>query len=170
MSKTLVFITLVSVGVCGAQLSAKTRAPAQGDAAFLAMAAEADMTMANIGQIAETRAASNKVKDFASKLVRDHTHDYQQLTALAAKIGDTVPKGIDKQNERTIAELNRHQGKTFDRAFLNRQSLEHEKLISAFKQEAEHGSNPNIKAYANEALATIESHLHDAQDLMKQRG
>jgi putative membrane protein len=170
MAKTIVLIVLASIGLCCAQLGAKTRAPSQSDAAFLAMAAEADMTMANIGQMAENRAASTKVKDFASKLVRDHTRDYQQLTALAAKIGDTVPKGIDKQNERTIAEVNRHQGKSFDRVFLSRQSLEHERLISAFKQEAEHGSNPDIKAYANEALATIEGHLHDAQDLIKRRG
>ena len=63
--------------------------------------------------------------------------------------------------------LDRYKGKTFDHAFLTHESMEHEKLVRAFKEEAEHGTNPDIKAYANKALPTIEQHLHDVQDLLK---
>jgi putative membrane protein len=139
------------------------------DAQFLAMAAQADMTTAHIGKMAESRAAASKVKDFANTLVQDHTSDYERLTELAAKTGDAVPKAIDRQNDYLINSLNRYKGKSFDHAFLTRQSAEHEKLINAFKREAEHGSNPAIKAYATKALPTIERHLHDAQDLLKQQ-
>jgi putative membrane protein len=133
------------------------------------MAAEADMTLAHIGQMAEDRAATEKVKDFAKTVVQDHTNDYWQLSGVAAKAGDSIPKAINGSNERIITALERSKGKTFDREFLNRQSTEHERLIGAFKQEAEHGSNPVIKDYARKALPTIERHLHDAQDLLKQR-
>jgi putative membrane protein len=133
------------------------------------MAAEADMTIAHIGQMAENRAAANKVKDFAKTVVQDHTNDYWELTGLAAQAGDRIPKALSGQNERIVATLSRTHGKAFDRAFLNRQSAEHERLISAFKEEAEHGSNPAIKDYARKTLPTIERHLHDAQDLLKQR-
>jgi putative membrane protein len=132
------------------------------------MAAEADMTLAHLGQMAENRAATEKVKDFAKAVVQDHTNDYWQLTGVAAQAGDTIPKAIHGQDERIIAALGRSKGKSFDRDFLNRQSAEHERLISAFRLEAEHGSNPTIKDYARKALPTIERHLHDAQDLLKQ--
>jgi putative membrane protein len=132
------------------------------------MAAEADMTIAHIGKEAEDRGATDKIKDFGKTLVQDHTSDYESLTALASKTGDAIPKGIDRGDYRTVASMDHYKGKMFDHAFLASESAEHQKLIHAFKEEATHGSNPAIKAYATKALPTIEKHLHDAQDLLKQ--
>ena len=169
MSKKVLLSTLCALAVCCLPALSRSRTAPPNDAAFLSMAAEADMTLAHIGQMAEDRAATEKVKDFAKTVVQDHTNDYWQLSGVAAKAGDSIPKAINGPNERIITALERSKGKTFDREFLNRQSAEHERLISAFKQEAEHGSNPVIKDYARKALPTIERHLHDAQDLLKQR-
>ena len=111
--------------LCGASLAylpAMAKPPAtaaQSDTAFLAMAAQADMTSAHLGQLAETRAVESKVKDFAKTLSQDHTADYQQLSELSTKTGDAIPKAIDKQNGHTITTLDRYTGKTFDREFLN---------------------------------------------------
>jgi putative membrane protein len=131
------------------------------------MAAEADMTTAHLGQMAESRAASDGVKDFGKKLVQDHTNDYTELSQLAAKLGDSIPKGIDSVDNREIAKLDRYKGAAFDRAFLAHETVEHQRLVSAFKQEAEHGNDPAVKAYAGKVLPVIESHLHDGQDLLK---
>jgi putative membrane protein len=169
MSKQLIFAALAGAFVYSMLAIAKPVTAPKSDAEFLAMAAQADMTMAHIGKMAEDRATGSKVKDFANTLVQDHTTDYQRLTALAAKLGDSVPKSINERNNRTIAELDHSRGKTFDHAFLTKQSAEHEKLIDAFKWEAEHGSTPAIKAYASQTLPTIERHLHDAEGLIKQQ-
>ena len=160
---TVVFISVTFCAFAGSPAMKKS------DASFLAMAAQADMTIAHIGQDAEDRAANDQIKDFGKTLVKDHTMDYQSLTELAAKTGDSIPKGIDRMNDRTIASVDRYKGRTFDHAFLTSESAEHEKLIQAFKQEAMYGTNPDIKAYAQKALPTIEKHLHDAQDLLKQK-
>ena len=56
----------------------------------------------------------------------------------------------------------------FDREFVLNQTSEHEKLVKAFQNEAEHGANPDIKDYASKALPTIERHLHDVENLRKQ--
>jgi putative membrane protein len=151
-------------------LVALAKEPAEAkntDAAFLSMAAQADMTAAHLGQMAQNRAVTNPLKDFGKTLTDDHTSDYHALTALSTKTGETIPKAIDKQNVRVIENLDRLHGKTFDRQFLANQTLEHEKLIKAFKQEADHGSNPDIKSYANKTLPVLERHLHEAQDLVK---
>ena len=39
----------------------------------------------------------------------------------------------------------------------------------AFK-EADHGKNPDIRAYASKALPVMEQHLHEAEDLVKGKG
>jgi putative membrane protein len=169
MLKKIILPTLCAITISCLPAYSRGRTAPPNDAAFLAMAAEADMTIAHIGQMAENRAATEKVKDFAKTVVQDHTNDYWEVTELATKTGDKIPKAINGQNERIIAGLDRSKGKAFDREFLSRQSAEHERLISAFKEEAEHGSNPAIKDYARKTLPTIERHLHDTQDLLKQR-
>ena len=169
MKKTAIVSILSLTGICAASLWAQTGNLSKSDAEFLRMAAEADMTSAHLGQDAEDRAANGQVKDFGKKLTTDHTQDYQQLSELASKTGETIPKGIDRQDDREIASLDRAKGKTFDREFLTHEVTEHEKLVRAFKQEAEHGNNPDVKAYANGALPTIEGHLHDAQNLLKSK-
>ena len=169
MSNKLILAVLIGAIVHWVPAAAKTGAAAKSDGAFLAAAAQADMTIVHIGKMAQERAETPKLKDFANTLVQDHTNDYQELTELGAKAGDPIPKGIDKQNDRTINTLSHYKGKSFDHAFLENQTMEHERLVSAFKHEAEHGSNPEIKAYANKALPTIEQHLHDAENLIKQR-
>jgi putative membrane protein len=170
MSKKFAVFALFGVVAYCLPPDSKTPSLPKSDAAFLAAAAQADMTIVHISKMAQDRAASSKLKDFANTLVQDHTSAYQEVSELAATAGEPVPKGIDRQNDRVIAALDRSKGKTFDRAFLFRQLTEHEKLLSAFEREARHGSNPAVKAYASKALPTIERHLHDTQDLLKGRG
>jgi len=170
MSNKLIMAVLIGAVVYGLPAAAKTGTSAKSDEAFLAAAAQADMTIVHIGKMAQERAETPKLKEFANTLVQDHTNDYQELTELAAKAGDGIPKAIDKQNDHTISMLDHQKGKSFDHAFLESQSAEHERLVSAFKREAEHGSNPDIKAYATKALPTMEQHLHDIEDLLKQKG
>jgi putative membrane protein len=165
-TKTILSI-LGGAAICVTPLCAQTGAVSKRDAEFLKVAAEADMTTTHIGKMAEDRAAANEVKDFGKKLAQDHTSDYKKLCEFAAKTGETVPRAIDKRDDREIAALDKSKGKAFDRAFLAHEAVAHEKLIKAFKQEAEHGDNPDIKAYANKALPVIEGHLHDVQDLRK---
>jgi putative membrane protein len=167
MFTRIVLSTLGAAAIAAMPLCVRAADPSKSDAEFLRMAAEADMTTTHIGKMAEDRAATTEIKDFGKKLAQDHTGDYGQITQLAAKTGAEVPKGIDKLDDRQIASLDKLKGKAFDRTFLTREAAEHERLVRLFKQEAEHGNNPDIKDYANKALPIIQGHLHDAQDLLK---
>ena len=162
-----VLATLGVAAICAVPLCAQTAAVNKRDADFLKMAAEADMTTTHIGKMAEDQGATDGVKDFGKKLAQDHTSDYQQLGELATKTGATIPNGIDKTDDREINILSKSKGKAFDRAFLAHETAAHERLVKAFKEEAEHGENADLKAYANKALPVIEGHLHDVQDLQK---
>lgn len=163
--KGLGLSVLVGSVLCCPLLAKSASTPKESN--FLAIAAEADMTSANMGKLAEDRGEGSDFKDFAKNIVKDHTLDYEQLTALANKTGEAIPKSIDRSNYQRIKTLNAYKGKAFDREFLTNQTAEHEQLIKTFKEEAEHATNPDIKAYANQALPVLERHLHEAQDLLK---
>jgi putative membrane protein len=165
--KNILLPSLVVAGVSLLPLYGKTPASTNKDAAFLRLAAQADMTTAHLGQLAQDRAIRDEIKNLAKTLVADHTSDYRQLTALSMQTGDAIPTAIDKANNREIEAIERYKGKMFDHEFVLNQTAEHEKLFKAFHYEADHGTNPDIKAYASKALPAIERHLHDVENLRK---
>jgi putative membrane protein len=139
----------------------------RADSAFMKMAAQADMTEAHIGQMTETQASQSEVKDFGQKLIHDHTDAYAQLTSLAAKTGESIPKGINVRKITTVEQLTKLKGKRFDHQFVQAEIRDHEKAIADFKREAQHGQDPDVKAYASKMIPILEGHLRQAKALSK---
>ncbi len=97
----------------------------------------------------------------------DHTNDYQQLSQAATKAGDNVPKGLDAQHDRMIAPFDKLKAKAFDRRYIQEMVAGHTKAIAEYQKEADSGQNADIKAYATQALPTLQKHLQGAKDLQK---
>jgi putative membrane protein len=137
------------------------------DKQFLRMAAVTDMTEAHLGQMAQSKAAKSGIKDFGQTLVKDHTSAYQELAALDGKLGQAIPKGINIRRDRQVEQLTSLKGKKFDGQFLRVEVQDHQRAVAAFKREAQHGKDQDIKAYANQVLPTMEEHLREAEKLLK---
>jgi putative membrane protein len=154
---------VLAVGLAQAQ-STKLSA---GDKSFLKIAAESNMTEAHLGQMAETQAYEATVKTLGKTLDQDHTQAYEALQGVAMKTGQTIPTGIDVARDPAVKQLMRLKGTAFDRDFLHHEIQDHQKAIAQFKQEAEHGENPDIKAYADKTLPSLENHLRQVEALAK---
>lgn len=137
------------------------------DQKFLDTAAQTDMLEAHLGQMAADRAGSQDVKDYAQMLVTDHTADYQQLTALAAKDGLTIPKGLDAAHDKVIAPFEKMQGAAFDSKYSHMMIEGHIGAIAIFTKESSDAENADVKAYASATLPTLHKHLDAAKDLAK---
>jgi putative membrane protein len=131
------------------------------------MAAQTDMLEAHLGQMAADQAGSQGVKDYASMLVTDHTADYQQLTALAAKDNLTVPKGLDAAHDRMIAPFDKLKGAAFDSHYVHEMVAGHTEAIGVYKKEAADAENADVKSYASGTLPTLNKHLDQAKELEK---
>lgn len=138
------------------------------DTQFMKTAAVAAMTGAHLGQMGEAQAAQPAVKGFSQTLDKDQTTAYEQLTALANKTGESIPKGIDVRRDRAIEQLTHMKGKNFDRGFLRDEIQSDTRVIAEFKNEAQHGENADVKSWANSMLPTLQGHLQTAQNLEKQ--
>jgi putative membrane protein len=156
--------------VCCAPALTQTNSAGMSDQQFVDLAAQTDMMEAHLGQVAAEQAASQNVKEFAQTLVTDHTNDYQQLTAAAGKASLTVPKGLDAAHDKMIAPLAKLKGAAFDRRFAQEMVTGHQKAIAAYQGEAQNGQNADLKAYATQALPTLEKHLQAARELGPSRG
>lgn len=134
---------------------------------FMNMAARANMKEAHLGQMAEAQARQQGVKDFGKSSRRITRAAYEGLTVLASKTGETIPKAI--KPDKTISSLAHLKGNSLDRAFLTDEVQSHKTVIAAFKNEAEHGENVDVKAWAKAVIHTLEEHLQTAENLSKQK-
>jgi len=143
-------------------------ATAMTDQQFIDMAAQTDMTEANLGQLAATNAGAQAVKDYAQMLVTDHTGDYNQLGALAAKAGGlTVPKGLDAEHQKMVAPFEKLKGAAFDHRYIQEMIAGHTKAISVYTKESTDATSADLKSYASQTLPTLHKHLDGAKDLSK---
>src|ERR1700691_3240055 len=163
----LAMTTICCVVLCSIPAFAQ-KGPAMSDQQFLDFAAQTDMVEAHIGQLAQTEASSPAVKDYAQILVTDHTGDYQQLHGLAAKANLNLAGAIDdNHNKAMVAPYHQLKGAAFDHRYIQDMIAGHTKAIGIYKQEAANAQDPEVKAYAEETLPTLEKHLEDAKALQK---
>ena len=159
----------VVVFLAGASL-AQAGTPDRGkqqDKRFLRTIAIADMTEAHAGEMAKSTAAGTPVRDFGQTLAKDETEEYAQLTTLADKAGENIPRGIDARKNPAIRTLLNRKGGDFDRDFLRYAIADEQRVIGAFRREAAHGQNPDIKAWAGKILATRQQDLQKARSLAR---
>jgi putative membrane protein len=162
-------VALLLVGLFTLPLFAKPKAKQAGKAAmtdqeFVNFAAQTDMTEANLGLKAQDK-GDQAVKEYGQMLRTDHTSDYSQLNAAAQHAGLTVPRATDAAHHQLIVSLDRLKGAAFDRHFAHDMIIGHEHAISVYKKEEQNAQSPDIKAYAGQALPTLQKHLDEARKL-----
>jgi putative membrane protein len=161
-------LALVAVPAFG-----QKKAAAKGgmsDQQFVDFAAQTDMVEANLGQMANTVADSQQVKDLGQTLVTDHTSDFEQLKTAAQQANLNVPTAIDAQhNKAMIDPFQKLKGAAFDKKYAQEMVAGHTKAIATYKKEAEDAQNPAIKSYAATALPVLQKHLDAAKDLAKMK-
>ncbi len=134
---------------------------------FLKEAAEDGMAEVRLGELAKQRGSRPQVKELGTQMVADHTKAIEELKALAAKKGFTLPSELDSKHKTHIDELSKLQGAEFDRAYVSGLLKEHKDDISDFEAAAK-SDDPDIKAFAEKILPTLRSHLQHVEQLQSE--
>ena len=136
------------------------------DKKFMTEAAQGGLAEVQLGQLASQRGSSDAVKQYGQHMVDDHTPVNDQLKQLAIQKGVTLPTTIGRKNQQVKQRLSKLSGTNFDRQYLNQMLQDHEKDVAAFKSEAQKGQDPDVKAFAAQALPTLQEHLEQVRSLV----
>ena len=120
-----------------------------------------------IAKLADKRAASSKVKDFAADLVKDHQKCFENLAQATKNRKISVVAGFEKDAKAEMDRLSKLEGAAFDREFIACVIKSHKDGIAMFEAEANEGKNAEIRQFANDALPTLREHLKRAQEVSK---
>ena len=177
-SRTMLLATIALLSLAGCQQAekaatdVKSAAQAQtnptlstSDVTFINTAATSGVEEVQFAELAETKATTPAIRNFASLMVKDHTAANEKLTALATRKQFTPPTSMDTMHENAYDTLKNSKGRAFNKAYLDGQVQDHMQVVQAFKDEAQSGTDPDVKAFAQELLPTLEHHLALAQRL-----
>jgi putative membrane protein len=129
------------------------------DANFAKMAASGGLAEVEMGKIAKTRATDPDVKQFAEKMITDHTKANEELMKVAREANILLPTRPLPEEQKHIDMLRDHKGTDFDKMYIKHMLDDHEKDVKEFEHAAKECKNEKLKSFAEKTLPTLKEHL-----------
>jgi putative membrane protein len=168
------------------------------DEQFIKDACKGSHIEVKMGKLGVQKAQNEQVKQFAQKLIDDHTKANTELKQIASSKGITLPEPPDRitatddsadrtqvrekedaahSSDKDHAEFKREwqklesaSGTEFDRQFMSMVVMCHEKGVKEFEKTSQTSTDSEVKAFAAKTLPTLREHLATAKSLQSQVG
>lgn len=139
---------------------------ARADAKFLRQAAQNGYAELELSQLALAKSTSQEVKNFAQRLLQDHSRVNADLKSLAEARDLRVPTQPSLLQQPTLAVLAGKDGEEFDRGYIETMGVKaHEATVKLFRDAAREAKDPEIKAFAAKYVPSLEQHLEMARQI-----
>jgi putative membrane protein len=135
------------------------------DKTFVKNALQGGMAEVQLGQLALQKSSNDDVKQFAQRMVDDHTKLGDQMKQVARQMSVKIPDAPSGKDKSTMAKLQALNGDAFDKAYIKDMVKDHEKDQKEFKQEAANATNPALKQVATQGEQVISEHLQMVQQI-----
>lgn len=160
---------LSSILVCPALLFgglAMAQDLAEADRAFLEQAAQNSHSEVSAGRLALTKARDPKVRDYAQRMVDEHTRTGEELRTLAATKQHEVPTEQSMQQKGKEMIIAVVADESFDRRYLAQMGVEAPRAaIPLYEKTARESRDPEVKAFASKQLPALRQQLQTAEAL-----
>jgi putative membrane protein len=103
---------------------------------FMTEAAKGGMEEIELSKLALNKATNKEVRDFAQKMVTDHTKASGELKALAAKKKFTLPAVLTPEQVSMATDMAKVPSEEFDEEYVDAMVKDHEKDVSLFEAQS----------------------------------
>lgn len=165
--------TTTTTGADGSMTT--TTAPAGADAAAMAAmapqefvnnAASGGLFEVQSSELALERSQTPAVQEFAQMMINDHTKANEELKTIAEGKGLTVPTEIAGPPAQHMEAVQAAEGDNFDQVYMQHQAQAHQETIAMFQAQAQNGEDPDLQAFAEKTLPTLNAHAEQIQGMM----
>jgi putative membrane protein len=129
-----------------------------GDKGFVDKAASGGMAEVKLSKLAMDKGQSTEVKQFARKMVEDHSKANMELKQIAEKKNLALPAKLDANHQMVYDKLVKLDGADFDKEYMHAMAADHDDAVKLFKEQSESGQDPELKSFAMKTLPVIEKH------------
>jgi putative membrane protein len=139
------------------------------DCNFIQAAAQGGMTEVKLGELASSTGQRDDVKQFGQRMVKDHTGINDDLKALAAQKGVTLPDSLDADHQRMVDKMSALSGSDFDNAYIAGMIKDHKTDAKAFKTESSATKDTDVKGFVDKTIPVVNEHLKVITAMKNQR-
>jgi putative membrane protein len=159
----MLVVAALGLGACSGQSNPSLSA---ADNNFIMQASSGGMSEVALGQMAQRYSSNPAIQQFAQQMVQDHSAVNQELATLASRKGVTPPTSLDPGRVNANRQLAQLTGTAFDQQYMVQQVQDHQLQLALFQQQAQSGTDPDLKAFALKYLPAIQMHATTAQQVL----
>jgi len=153
-----------------AQVNVPTSTNVSADGKLIRDVITDDLLESRLSQIAEQKAVNSSVKQFAQRMVSDHTRMQGEWTLMASQNGMSVNPLMDNTDKAKVDELNRLSGPEFDRTYMNLMIQGHQDALNRLQNEGQYAQSAPVRARVASDLPIVREHWSLAQQVGAQVG
>lgn len=146
------------------------------DPQIAAIVVAANQVDIDAGKLAQAKASSKAVKDFAQRMITDHGGVNKSATELVTKLHVTpepndTSKSLQKGGDDNLAALKKLGGAAFDKAYVDHEVVYHQAVLDAVDQTLiPNAKNAELKALLVKVRPAFVAHLEHARQLQSSLG
>ncbi len=143
------------------------RQPAETDRQLVDEMMRRNRAEVELGQLAQERAQTGQVREFAAMMVRDHQRANVELQKMAAEALPD-PAGPDRPAEdrqQARERLSQLSGAEFDREYMRLMVEQHEEAVRKVEEHAGRAENEHVRQWAETTVPTLRKHLERAREI-----
>jgi putative membrane protein len=134
------------------------------DKIFVKKAMQGSIAEVQLGELTLQKSTNDQVKQFARKMIDDHTKLNEQMRPVAQQLGVEIPTEVSKKDKSLMSKMQALSGTAYDQAYIKEMVKDHKQDLSDFHMEALNG---HVKDAATQGSKIISEHLQMAQQLAK---
>lgn len=167
------FGLLVGTGAVWAQTpdATGTSAPIMGVREFVTTAGSSNRFEIESSQLALNNTVSDEVKDFAQRMIDDHSRAGEAMKAALDDAGLTAPAAkpeFTNKHAQMLEQLKGAEGEAFGEAYVDMQVQAHNEAVTLFSDYAQSGEEQALVQFAEETLPTLKEHQQHINEIAGQ--
>ncbi len=146
------------------------------DPQIAAIVVAANQVDIDAGELAKSRASNAQVKEFAQRMITDHTGVNKSATDLVTRLHVTpeandTSRSLQKGGDDNLAALKKLSGSAFDKAYVDHEVAYHQAVLDAVDNTLiPNAKNAELKALLVKVRPAFVAHLDHARHLQGQLG
>lgn len=133
---------------------------------FVQKARESGQYEVTSSELAQDKSKRDDVKEFAARMIADHTAAGRKLEQVSTEAGVTPKeKGVGEKTEYTDELEELQKANDFDAEYIDQQVSAHEDAVKLFESYSRDGDDAKLRSFAAETLPTLKAHLDHVKKL-----
>jgi putative membrane protein len=142
----------------------------QTEQEFVSQVAAENLMEVRLAQAAQRKVTSPSVKQFAQRMVIDHTSMQKQWIEVAKRRGLDFKAEMTARHRQQAEQLGSVPAAEFDRAYMTLMVQNHRENVNTFRAQRNAGHSAEVRQLIDVTLPTLQEHLSIAQQINRQVG